>query len=261
MTFDGEPDFETLSAYVDGALDVRMAAEVATLVASDPKIAARVAKLHELKVSVANLVPDVVVLPRRLHPCTTRWIVRPALRAAAIAACLVCLVVAGGAVFALGAGFFDRQDRPLIASVVAQHDRWLASGRGDLLPVGLSKSENARLLSLAGLVQVHHDPSLSLDGVSMIHSGFVGSQGCRLSLFEVSSSDGNGLLNAFTASGAGLFAEEWANATGRFVVVARDMDATRFSVLAEALKRVTGDEATDEMIIAGLQSARQPCLS
>ena len=50
-------DWDKLNGYVDGELDAAGAAEVATSVARDPDIAARVATLHRLK-AAASAVSD-----------------------------------------------------------------------------------------------------------------------------------------------------------------------------------------------------------
>jgi hypothetical protein len=221
-----------------------------------------VAKLHQLRQGVAGIVPDIVLLPSRAGGGASSS-GRGARRLASMAlAASLALAVFAGASFWAGIGPFERSGGPLISAVIAEHDRWLSTGRGELLPADLPASAGARLLAASGLVQVHHDTALRLDGVTITHSGFVGAHGCRLSLFEVPVDAGEGLLiDALTASGDGVRAEEWANRTGRFVVVARDMDPTRFSVVVDALKRSTGEGGVDETVVAGLESARQPCLS
>lgn len=254
-----EPDFETLSAYVDGELDAADAARIAALAASDPTVATRIAKLHQLRASISALAGAEVVMATPVgHALRGRF---GALRwSAALAACVVLLVCA--AAFWLGTSEMRRGEGGIVAALVETHDDWLATGRGQLAPAELAESQRSVLLAAAGLIQVHADPALEIGDVRVGHFGYVGANGCRLSLFELPVEEDRDLSDSLWASlESGLRLADWASETTHFVVVARDMNDQRFETVVGALRKATRERGATREMIARLESARQPCLS
>lgn len=256
---ESEPDFETLSAYVDGELDAASAAHIAALAANDPRVAARVSKLHQLRAGVSALAGSDVVVATAVGRAprgrfgALRW-------PAALAASLVLLVCAAALWF--GTGEVRQGEGGLVATLVETHDEWLATGHARLAPAELPESPRSILLAAAGLIQVHADPSLDIGGVQVGHFGYVGANGCRLSLFELPvEMDGEVSDGLWASLESGLRLADWTSGSTHFIVVARDMNDQRFETVVGALRKATRERGATREMIARLESARQPCLS
>ncbi|VVT25851.1 hypothetical protein [Rhizobium sp. EC-SD404] len=252
------PDFETLSAYVDGELDAQHAAAIAALAARDPAIASHLAKIHQLRSAVSRLSSDVVVLPLP-GSMQGRWGVRSS-RWVAFAAAIAC-VVAGSLVTGPWLEFGEDSNAIGLESIISAHDDWLRTGRGQLLSASLPESQTVDLLAAAGLVQVHYDERQMIGGVDMTHSGFVGAKGCRLSLFRGSLAVKEAAITGEISDGD-LHVASWTGGAFRYVVVARSMDEGRFALVVDALRQATGNaEGRARDVIAALEGARQPCMT
>lgn len=250
------PDFESLSAYVDGELAPERAAEIADLAARDRSVAQQLARLHALKASVSGLGGRTGPAPAPREVCGR---LHGARVVAALAACLVMLA-AGIALFAFAVFDGERRSPALVADAVALHDDWLKTGSGPLAPAAMPPGQRASLLAASGLIQVHHDAAARLGAFAASHSGFVGANGCRLSLFEVPVSEADAAAEPMVGDDA-LHVASWQTADTRFIAIARDMNKTRFAVVTEALRNSTEEPAaTDGDVMASLEAARQPCL-
>jgi len=267
----GYPDLspiteEALSAYVDGALSLDEAAQVARAAATVPAVAKRIAVLHQLKANVAGLADDVVLIDRshRVAPEPRRNSVRFGI--AAMAATLVVTVSAGWVLndragserFATAAPFPDASN-PLLSGFLASHDAWIATGGQE----GTARDSTGWLQELmlpTGLALVHHAMVRMPAGMPGQHFAFVGPNGCRLSLFEVVSTDKvpAGLEISIRD---GLLAASWTEAGRGYALIARDMNEGRFMTIAAALHDASRHRGSvGEQVLAGLQHARQPCV-
>jgi anti-sigma factor RsiW len=255
------PSFEILSAYVDGELSLDEAAAVARWAASDSQVAAQVAALRSLRAGVHSMASDMTVIA----VATTR----PRHRLAATGALLGLGIV--GMVLALLAGApFDRPD-PMAqetAQAIERHDQWLA---GDGAAVRATSGDDGSfdlLMAASGLTRVHFETAPLAANDHARHSAFIGERGCRLSLFEIPVQT-NGAKGRAARGGTaeltsrnGLLTARWQTAGMRFIMIARDMDPVRFSVIAAAMQEA-GErrDAPDPAVIADLHDARRPCLT
>lgn len=253
MNDSGFPDAETLSAYVDGELLPEQAARIAALIAEDPALAARVSCLHQIKagvasiaeVSFADLEPQHPPLPTRRN----RW--RPAAIGGAIAAALAL------AAFALWPLQPQPSPRTQAAgeAFVERHDTWSARfERGSELPVTPAWLVTA--MEATGLRLVHAEPL----GETGVHYAFVGSNNCRLSLFEGPATAGADGAFSLTTQGL-LLNAHWQTGERAYVMVARNMDGTRFATIAAAVHSASLTRTPpDADLIAVLSAARQRCV-
>jgi anti-sigma factor RsiW len=99
----------------------------------------------------------------------------------------------------------------------------------------------------------------SVNGEAASHTGYVGSSGCRLSLFRIGRPDAE---HGFDMSiDNGLLHASWSGDAASFLLVARGMDEARFALLAGALKLASeGDGRGKQKIIASLGATRAPCI-
>lgn len=252
------PDFDNLSAYVDGELDPWRAAEIAARAARDPAVSAEIAKLHAMRAGVAGIGEDAVILRHGGGRVAGRTATPRGGMVIAVAAAF-CLAIAVLVLFLPGHSHQQPDDSPAVAAI-AVHDRWLEDGGGLMQPADLPSSERTMLLAASGLIEVHRDPAVPLGEFSAAHFGFVGANGCRLSLFEIAVGEGDLQLDAWPPT-PDLRVATWRSGAVRFVAVARDMNATRFTVVTDALRDSTlvPDGARGE-VVAALKAARQPCL-
>lgn len=265
------PDFETLSAYVDGELDPAWAADIADLAARDPAVARRVAKLHALRAAVGGMTADVVVLPtpavgRRSRSSGRRtWLPLSPWRGAAAA--LLLLAGLSGIAWGVSDRFGGAAGKDWIAVAIDRHDAWSDRPTGPVGAVGFDGGRHDVLLALAGLTPAHRDAWLARDGREVLHTGYVGRRGCRLSLFRISHPTDETVVAAVTPSAdldmtlsSALLQSRWQTGQAIYVLLARDMDDGRFTVLSQALREATARrDAPDAAMMADLETARQPC--
>ena len=264
---DNDPDFETLSAYVDGELDAESAARIARLIAADERIARRVAKLHEMHAAVGSLVPDVVLLPR-IPEALARQRARPAARGRLVAAAAAMIVAAG-----IGGLLWEMHGRlspgegnggAFLERVIERHDGWAKSSAEGIGEATLPGELEGPVLMRAGLLLAYRDSWQDGQGRSIVHTGYVGPRGCKLSLFEVSPLNRVARPDAplEIAVSEALLKARWHVREADYVLVARQMDEGRFALLASVLKETTETRsapAPDR--VAQLDAARQPCFS
>lgn len=253
---DNQPNFEMLSAYVDGELDAAEAARMAGLIAANEQLARRVAQLSEMKKGVAGFAPDVVVLQVPSQSARTRTF-------APLAAAVALFAVVLGSVIWIDSSPFDRSSldqRSLISAALDEYDRSRGANALAVQSPAARRGFFAPELGAAGLSVAMVNAGLELSGNMVVHTVYVGQNGCRLSLFEFTESGGD---EAFSMKSDGGLQHAWWTAGGsRYLAVARNMDDTRFAVVAGALKSMTIRKAQpDRGLLAQLRGARQPCLA
>lgn len=252
MNDSGFPNAETLSAYVDGELPPEQAARVAALIAEDPELAGQVSCLHQMKAGIASFA-DVALAepgPPPMPAHRNRW--HPAALGAALAAMLAL------AVFALWPVQPQPGEQALAADAVFVdlHDTWSArferAGEAPLTPDWLDTAMQA-----TGLRLVHAGPVADTG----IHYAFVGSNNCRLSLFEGPATVRG--TSAFSLTNRGyLLNANWQTGERSYVMVARNMDSARFATIAAAVHAASlTRQPPDADLIAALSAARQRCLA
>ena len=253
------PD-EALSAYVDGALTSAEAAEIARRAAASPEIAQRIAVLHQLKAGVAAIVDDVMVIdpPKPLAKAPRGDLPRWGLAAAALAAALALSLSLTWPTAVTDNAVAVADEEPL-ADYVGMHDAWIETGES--AAAGRQVTDWVEGLMQATGLGLAHESRLAIgEGGLAQHLAFIGPKGCRLSLFEASApADGPAGLDLSIS--AGLLTARWAAQGYGYVLVARDMDRSRFVTIAAAVHEASKDRGTvDAELLADLRQARQPCL-
>jgi hypothetical protein len=260
---DRELSFELLNAYVDGELAAADAAFVARRVAEDARTARRVAALQELRAGVAGLAADVVMLPESSHAVPARAPRRRHLGALSAAAALLAVM--------LGTGWWalerhapqQAQGDAALAQLVERHSQWRRSAGELRIPVDVAVPRTTALMAATGLQLVHEETLVLADGSAVRHSGYLGANGCRLSLFELPHTrpeSATGMLEVSQSDD--LLTAIWQGRDRRYVMVARNMDNVRFATIASSIKAATEAVPADEAdLIAALEGARQRCLA
>lgn len=244
-------DFDLLSAYIDGELDPADAAHLARRIASDETLARQAAKLAEMKSALAAPVHDVIfvnIMPRQSS--------RGRIWAAGLAACLALALVS--VLWQIGPTAKADDD---IAQAIAQHDVWVGgSPEMTVSPVSVPAGFFAPELNAAGLAIAYVRTNASIAGKQAVQVGYVGRNGCRLSLFRLIA-DARTAAQYSLTSDATLQRAVWRDAANVYLLVARGMDQSRFATIAGVLRDLTSDapkpapEAT-----AALQSPHLPCI-
>ena len=252
---DNEPQFETLSAYVDSELPSPHREWLDRRIDNDHRLAREVAALRQMKAGVASLGKDVVLLQMPAHETGYRL---PWRAAAAVAAAM--LIIAVAAAYWIAPPFLRHPAAPqseTTRQAVALYDNWVG-GSANLLSAPVVKASDSLSLDAAGLTLVSLRTDLVIAEAPATQAGYLGHHGCRLSLFKIAKTDGN---QAFEISTLGdLQTARWATASFMYVAVARKLDATRFAVLAGALRSMTGSREPAPLdLVAQLKTAQQPC--
>lgn len=227
--------------------------------ASDPGVAYRIATLQELRAAVASMRRDIVMLPQppAQDPRATAW-PRRAGRWAAAATIVAALIAAGW----WAAPRDVTTERTAVARMIASHDAWSEQGDAPATVETAGVSDTARLMAATGLRPVHHE-TMVLNGASAHHTGYLGENGCRVSVFEIAGrgvSAGSG--SELFSNKDGLLHASWQAPKTHFVLIARDMNSVRFATIASSLKSATGTAGPKETeLIANLRQARQRCFT
>lgn len=254
--------FETLCAYVDGELSPDERARVAYLVASDESVARQVAMLQQMSAGVASLAPEVVVVPMP--------VARPAPRRRF--GMLAGIGLAASLALAAGAtawwGLETTQPAQIVTlpdaekDLLSLHDGWLAEAGVGVEPVPGGHGY-AELLASSGLVRVHDQRVWMHDGRDIQHTGYLGSNGCKLSLFRLPAE----MLTdrRFTVeieADHSLMVARWVLESTQFVLLARKMDEKRFLTIVDAIREFERDrDRNADGLVAALEGTRRPCLA
>ncbi|MGY6249858.1 anti-sigma factor family protein [Bosea thiooxidans] len=258
MTDKQAMSWEQLNAYVDGELAPADAAAVASAVAHDAGLAARVATLARLRAVVAVLPsqpapPLSLPLQARRRQGNPRW--------AALAASLVLAVlpVAGAYRFSRTAASPDG----LSLAVQAQR-QWLASDSpATRLPITLTAGgDGLPDLDAASLRLAY----LSLDpantGGGGVLAGYIGPQGCRLGLW-IGPQQATATPQPVRADRDGLKISTWALDGKSYALLSRGMDSRRLDEVAEIVAGMPQPQnrPTDAQIarLRSLHAIGEPC--
>ena len=237
------PDWMDLNAYVDGELTRARGEAVARAAAADPGLAAQIEALRRLKAAAAQ---SVEVLPTDLPPdlpeAASPPLQSPWLRRLQ-AACLVILLFGAGALTAVlwrGEVLEDWAARGWDL-----HETWIGAGgpastsaAGTLL-VGLQTlGPDAQAPRLeAAKLRLDYVALVPAEGRDVLHLGYRGTRGCRLSLFVFEAAadwpDGRDL----SAGARRGFA--WQVGELGYLLLARDMEAARFELIADKMAQAT----------------------
>ncbi|WP_019170806.1 anti-sigma factor family protein [Pseudaminobacter salicylatoxidans] len=249
---DTDRDLELLNAYVDGELSADARDLLEARIASDAGLARKVETLTAVKARVRALGSDMVVVQvPRMRP-------RFSLIAAAVAAALLCVMIAGGWIGTLA---FERHRnaQDLVAQALAAHDRWSTEAMNAATPPVSIDDFRAPELTRADLRLVALLPDVRIGGKRAIQASYLGPHGCRLSLFRIPQAGTDQRLRI--AHDGDAQSAEWEDKSFHFVVVSRKLDMARFAVLADVLQATTTrpDRVPARNMIAALESAHQPC--
>jgi anti-sigma factor RsiW len=238
------PDPAEISAYVDGELDPESAARLAYAAARDPAVAAEIAQLTKLKAAMADAVPEPSIADSATRGPDSAP-VRPPLRARRGAT-----VAAAGLAVALLAGLAGTALLPpptppgFAESAVAAHRAWSAdvpaSGGGAerRLVAGGRSLVAAPDLSAAQLA-LRTAEALEFAAGNVLHFGYVGTRGCRLSLFVSL----DAVPSAAKIDMPGVRSAAWSKDGVAYLLIAEGMDETRFRTIAAALRTHSIDRA------------------
>ena len=252
----GGSTWQKLNAYVDDELSAKEKAAVAEDIAADPELARGVAVLQALKAELAEFPQNKTAKGTRpgggpMPSSLPRWL---------SAACVAFLLV--------GAAFFaERLFQPGQDPLLAQHMAWAQTEP----PVNVAAPDAGVVSAFFGSQLPSLEPfGLRLNTVNLtalhsgeevLHAGYIGRRGCRVSLFllpagtEASRLDGlEGLLHAEGEVG------RWT-----YHLLAQDMNAARFALIARALEeqlRLLAPLAEDSRLAYRADpAARAPCLT
>jgi len=244
-----QQNMETINAYVDGELAPHEAARVAEEIATDPQLAAMVAKLHAMKstVSVAFNTQEVIAIAQR-KPLVAQSVV------GAVAACLLVAVIGGGIWYSVA----QRSSNKVVAAAMLQHDNWVAEYQVASSPLIKASALVTPDLTPAGLTLAGVQKNIKLGLTSAQRYAYVGSRGCKLSLFV--SSQNNAFEGLGNLARPDALIVKWAVANRSFLLVSRKMNPQRFKTIAKALEAATAREvALDEPMRYALMQSRKPC--
>ena len=235
------PTWETLNAYVDGALASGEAAAVAEAAGNDPRIADQIACLYRLKGVTPEALP---AAPDDLRDLIRE---RPRRSYRGLVAAAVLAVVA------IGAAWLWMPAKPMTglpdAAIVAArdlHDDWLANDSGAL-------SEAPPSVVMAALSQFRRVPvipdlssaKLTIERVTvsgqadehLLQIGYRGNHGCHLSLFVFA---GGGLPEEMEQVRFGLEeAYGWQVDELGYLLFAKGMDRGRLAFIAREVEEAT----------------------
>lgn len=217
-----KPSWEEINAYVDGELAPEEAAAVAAAIAADASLAMEVARLAQLKATLAGgfgPAPCPVPPVRLRHG--RHWPRAVALAAVMVGGIVVSAIVTTDILARLGTLPENSTASPLIAFPAGPVPVQVGDTRSDAVLPDLANA-GLRLVSLSA--------TTSPDGSMAIYQG---SHGCRVSLW-VGPEAGLGRMSDTEAAGPHVHA--WHVGTLGFVLTTNGMDPNRRSILNAAVE-------------------------
>lgn len=252
----GGSTWQKLNAYVDDELSVKEKAAVAEDIAAHPELARGVAVLQALKAELAEFPQNEPANGTRpgggpLPSSLPRWL---------SAACVAVLLV-GGALLA------ERLFQPGQDPLLAQHRAWaetepsISVATPDAGVISAFFGSQLPSLEPFGLRLSTVNLTVLEEGDEILHAGYIGRRGCRVSLFLVpvggEASRLGGLKGFLHAEGD---AGRWT-----YHLLAQDMNAARFALIAQALEeqlRLLVPLTEDSRVAYQADpAARAPCLT
>jgi anti-sigma factor RsiW len=236
------PDLATLSAYVDGELDAEAAARVAYAAARDPATAAQIAQLAKLKAVTPEVLPEPRLGRLAAALAQTSRARRPAgLRGRAVAAALALGIAVLATLVLVGDG--QPSPKGLLSLSVAMHRAWssnVEASAEQVRPASVMRGGFAAPDLSAAQLRLVTGEAFDYAARTVLHFGYAGTRGCRLSLFV--HLDPAGALGD-DAAGADLRTAAWTHQGIFYLVIADGMDEQHFRTVAAALQRYSIDRA------------------
>lgn len=288
-----------INAYVDGELSAAEAAEVAAELTRNSALANNVATLSRLKAELrATAEPASGLDLADLHVPFRRR------RVFAFAAALLLVALVG---ITARVTLWPVSEQSQSVAIWKLHDHWVeqsssAAGHGGETidqdrPAGAAggrfqtrfpqASHDLYLpdLSAARLMLAHTEFIANGAEAMVLHAGYVGSRGCRISLFvfaeqvsagtDMGNPTGNAadapaappsadlVAAAMAAAADAAMASEWRIGSLHFVALARGMDPAHFATVADTIRRLTIEQqppdGDTEMILAQSRASAAPC--
>ncbi len=237
-----KPTIEQLNAYVDGELSPDNAAKIANAIANDAEIAQMVSKLSMVKASLPGAVPERPTLSFEQDEFAKA---PPFIHASTLikAACIAFLFIAAGLITYRSLAP-DVQDSSWKQIAVTQHNVW-AGDDGSVAKTGLNTKVSASGdffrppdLSAAKLSLVFSNTS-KIGTSTLIHYGYTGTRGCRLSLFVAEPA---ALQPKKIERNMAIEYSEWQAGGRSYLLLSTGMDHERFANLAATIERYSNGQ-------------------
>lgn len=245
-------DWQALNAMADGELDAAGQAALAARLSREGRLVAGLGQITSLKAALAEVgagappMPQVEATPPRVRFSPGRI--------AAAAACLALLVLP-----------FGRMTQPTPFELALASHRAFVSAEDGVDSSGVVMAQAMRPktivpdLSDAGLV-VRYVATEMILGQEALHLGYVGSRGCRVSLWMRA---GAPAFAPAAPAGRSVAAAWHANGVA-YLLLASGMPVHRFQVIAATAERVTreaGEIAVEERLaLRAGRAASAPCV-
>jgi len=232
------PTIEQLCAYIDGELPAAERAQVAAAVARDPRLAARIATLSNLKASLAAEIEPAPPLDLRPHALATTAPI-------AVALSLVAALFVG--LFILWFSLPSSSPPTWVAAAIDGHARWIAAPRVDRGDSGAhAVLAAAGALGAAPVIPDLDAAHLRIVGTRLVPNGeskialqirYAGERGCRVSLWVAPAAEGPARWEA-TYTQKDLRAYAWRAGPLDYALVS-GMAAKRFADIADIVREAT----------------------
>ncbi len=232
------PTIEQLCAYIDGELPAAEQARVAAAAARDPRLAARIATLSNLKASLAAETEPAPPLDLRPHALATTAPI-------AVALSLVAALFVG--LFVLWSTSPTPSTPAWVTAAIDDHARWADAPRSD----GGDSGARAVLAAAGALGAAPVIPDLEaarlwIVGIRLVPNGdrttalqirYAGERGCRVSLWVAPAAEEPARWEA-TYTQKGLRAYAWRAGPLDYALVS-GMAAKRFADIADIVREAT----------------------
>lgn len=232
------PSWQDLNAFADGELSPDEAAAVGQALAGDPGAVQDLAAILRLKRTMRGR-------RRKAAPAAAAVMV-----ALAMAVAVAAALVGGG------------RDTATATDPAREHAVWASRELAEPLPGGaLTALPPPPDLSAAGLTLVMVRALAGPDGRMLLHMGWVGTRGCRVSLFA---SPGAGGADSDSGPGAAGGEWSWVLDGTAYRLLASGMPPERLEAIAEAahesLRRRQAPDGDTRALLARSRAASPPCI-
>ncbi|WP_157070156.1 hypothetical protein [Aureimonas frigidaquae] len=255
-------DFKALSAYVDGALSPAEAAHLAARIAGEPALALALARLSALKAATASCLPNDARPDLRMPAAQSSIFARRSARrpAVAVLAASIGAIIVGTLLVVtlqtapLSGDLQDRAQAETSLTIVDRHDQWASETVAASENVDIQRWPTA-IMAAAHLRLAHIDEQTNSHSVTTRQEGFIGRNGCRVSLFSVAQASPLevGSIDADVSIVA------WSGEGRQFALVTRSMDSKRFALLAKAVRDGQSPSELPAALIAAARDMPSTC--